>query len=47
MLLLEYIHLYVDSIAVARDFLQAAVPEIVRRGGGDAPGYTSGLILAT
>lgn len=39
MQLLEHIHVNVDSLAETRDFLEAAVPEIVRRGGGDAPDY--------
>jgi hypothetical protein len=39
MQLLEHIHVNVDSLAVTRDFLEAAVPTIVRRGGGNAPGY--------
>lgn len=36
---LEHIHLNVDSLAASRDFLQAALPAIVLRGCGDAPGY--------
>ncbi len=39
MQLLEHIHVNVDSIAATRDFLEHAVPEIVRRGGGDGPGF--------
>lgn len=39
MQLLEHVHVNVDSIAATRDFLEVAVPAIVRRGGGDAAGY--------
>lgn len=39
MQLLEHIHLSVDSIEATERFLQAAMPQFVRRGGGNAPGY--------
>lgn len=36
---LEHIHVDVDSIAKTVNFLQIAVPQLQRRGGGDAEGY--------
>lgn len=39
MQLLEHIHVNVNSLAVTRDFLEAAIPGIVRRGEGNAPGF--------
>ena len=39
MQLLEHIHVNVNSLSVTRDFLEAAIPGILRRGGGNAPGF--------
>ena len=47
MQLLEHVHVNVDSIAATRDFLEVAVPEIVRRGGGDDPNYGSWFHIGT
>lgn len=45
MQLLEHVHVNVDSLAATRDFLEAAVPGIVRRGGGYSPDYGPWLHL--
>ena len=39
MQLLEHIHVNVDSIEATETFLQAALPEISRRGAGESAGY--------
>lgn len=39
MQILEHIHISVNSLAASRAFLEAALPQIVLRGGGNAPGY--------
>ncbi|NQV71332.1 MAG: VOC family protein [Pseudohongiella sp.] len=39
MQLLEHIHVDVDSIAKTEHFLQIALPDLARRGGGHADGY--------
>jgi hypothetical protein len=39
MQILEHIHVNVDSIAATETFLQLALPQLRRRGGGNAAGY--------
>lgn len=39
MQLLEHLHVNVNSLAATEAFLRAAVPQLQRRGGGDAPDY--------
>ena len=47
MRILEHIHVNVDSIEATESFLRAALPEIVRRGGGHADEYGEWVHLGT
>ena len=47
MQILEHIHVNVPSIAATEVFLRAAIPELERRGGGDAAGFGPWVHLGT
>ncbi len=44
---LEHVHVNVDSIAATESFLRAALPDLEKRGSGNAPGYGRWAHLGT